>query len=195
MNLRPSGYEPDELPGCSTPRNRPTESVARRGVGRDHPGRLGIVRGYRVGGLAGWGMPGWPGSGLLSRALWHSTMGAAGFHGRVRDGIGWFTRAGPPGHLGILVGTPAYCRWAVAGVVGRVRTARRRWGEGIPGTGMIGRPAACLVAAPGLGRGEHARAIRTGRLRALPRFDLRPIDVVVYHGSDGETWFGGGFPA
>jgi len=29
----------------------------------------------------------------------------------------------------------------------------------------------------------------------LPRFDLRPIDVVVYHGSDGETWFCGGFPA
>jgi hypothetical protein len=22
LNLRPSGYEPDELPGCSTPRNR-----------------------------------------------------------------------------------------------------------------------------------------------------------------------------
>ena len=22
MNLRPSGYEPDELPGCSTPRQR-----------------------------------------------------------------------------------------------------------------------------------------------------------------------------
>ena len=22
MNLRPSGYEPDELPGCSTPRHR-----------------------------------------------------------------------------------------------------------------------------------------------------------------------------
>src|SRR2546428_6512753 len=23
LNLRPSGYEPDELPGCSTPRSRP----------------------------------------------------------------------------------------------------------------------------------------------------------------------------
>jgi hypothetical protein len=29
-----------------------------------------------------------PGGDLLSRALRHSTMGAGGFHGRVRDGIG-----------------------------------------------------------------------------------------------------------
>ena len=27
------------------------------------------------------------------------------------------------------------------------------------------------------------RAISTGQLHGLPRFDLRPIDVVVYHGS------------
>ena len=27
------------------------------------------------------------------------------------------------------------------------------------------------------------RAISTGQLRGLPRFHLRPIDVVVYHGS------------
>src|SRR6476659_10007945 len=62
LNLRPSGYEPDELPGCSTP--RATEN--------------------------GWA--GRPGGDLLSRALRRSTMGAGGFHGRVRDGIG----CGPP---------------------------------------------------------------------------------------------------
>ena len=28
-----------------------------------------------------------------------------------------------------------------------------------------------------------ARAISTGQLRGLPRFHLRPIDVVVFHGS------------
>ena len=33
-------------------------------------------------------MSGWPGGDLLSRALRHSTMGAGGFHGRVRNGIG-----------------------------------------------------------------------------------------------------------
>jgi len=38
-------------------------------------------------------------------------------------------------------------------------------------------------------RGEFARAIRTGKLHALLRFHIRPIDVVVFHGSDGETWF------
>ena len=66
LNLRPSGYEPDELPGCSTPR-------------------------WVIWAL-GEGWVGGPGGGLLSRALRHSTMGAGGFHGRVRDGIG----CGPP---------------------------------------------------------------------------------------------------
>jgi hypothetical protein len=42
---------------------------------------------------------------------------------------------------------------------------------------------------------EVDRAIRTGQLHASPRVHTRPIDVVVYHGSDGETWFCGGFPA
>ena len=36
-----------------------------------------------------------PGGDLLSRALRHSTIGAEGFHGRVRDGIGcWGPRYG-----------------------------------------------------------------------------------------------------
>ena len=34
-----------------------------------------------------------PGGDLLSHALRRSTMGAVGFHGRVREGIGWFTHA------------------------------------------------------------------------------------------------------
>ena len=41
---------------------------------------------------------------------------------------------------------------------------------------------------------QAGRAISTGQLRALPRFHLRPIDVVVYHGSSGRTGFEGGFP-
>ena len=45
------------------------------------------------------------------------------------------------------------------------------------------------------GAGELSRAIRTGRLRASPRLHPRPIDVVVCHGPDGETWSCGGFPA
>ena len=42
---------------------------------------------------------------------------------------------------------------------------------------------------------EVIRAIRTGQLHASPRFHIRPIDVVVCHGSDRETWSCGGFPA
>ena len=34
MNLRPSGYEPDELPGCSTPRRRVMGDVANGAAGR-----------------------------------------------------------------------------------------------------------------------------------------------------------------
>jgi hypothetical protein len=32
-----------------------------------------------------------PGGDLLSHALRHSTISAESFHGRVRNGIGWFT--------------------------------------------------------------------------------------------------------
>ena len=37
--------------------------------------------------------------------------------------------------------------------------------------------------ATGLRRDQADRAISTGQLRGLPRFHLRPIDVVVFHGS------------
>jgi hypothetical protein len=52
--------------------------------------------------------------------------------------------------------------------------------------------AACgAVAAGGV---EVARAIRTGRLRASPRFHPRPIDVVVSHGPRARPGLEGGFP-
>ena len=40
---------------------------------------------------------------------------------------------------------------------------------------------------------EFDRAIRTARLHALLHFHLRPIDVVVFHGSQGIPCFEGGF--
>ena len=92
LNLRPSGYEPDELPGCSTPRRRSAIGGRRsawsvyvsprpsRGDSRSLIGRT-----LRAGCCK---RAGRPGGDLLSRALGHSTMGAGGFHGRVRDGIG-----------------------------------------------------------------------------------------------------------
>ncbi len=39
------------------------------------------------------------------------------------------------------------------------------------------------------------RAISTGKLNALLRLHTRPINVVVFHGSDREFSFRGGFPA
>ena len=44
------------------------------------------------------------------------------------------------------------------------------------------------------GRSSADRAISTGQLRGLHRFHLRPIDVVVFHGSQARPGFEGGFP-
>ena len=143
MNLRPSGYEPDELPGCSTP-------------------RLGniLLERRREGG---------PGGDLLFRRLSGSTIGAEGFHGRVRDGIGCLA----PRH-GHQAGKPCprgsgglSCDW------GRKCLARAACGVG-----------SCRCTRTVLRWVSSAdRAISTGQLRGLPRFHLRPIDVVVFHGS------------
>ena len=40
---------------------------------------------------------------------------------------------------------------------------------------------------------ELYRAIRTARLRELPHFHLRPINVMVYHGPRGRPRLEGGF--
>src|SRR5438132_9463729 len=60
-----------------------------------------------------WGVIGGPGGDLLFRALRRSTIGAEGFHGRVRDGIGCYapryghqavqSRARPSEHRELLV--------------------------------------------------------------------------------------------
>ncbi len=121
MNLRPSGYEPDELPDCSTPRqgSRPGRGPAgvasmscRFGVVSTMSCRYSCRRGgrrpravgLRTGPVAGGRSPvegvwpvlagrarrlGRPGGDLLSHVSSRSTIGAEGFHGRVRDGIGW----------------------------------------------------------------------------------------------------------
>ena len=114
MNLRPSGYEPDELPGCSTPRCREPGARSREPGGRLERGGWPVGAWTRVSGSgfrsqdpgprtnSSWVLaPGscplillrGPGGDLLSRVLRRSTIGAEGFHGRVRDGIGWGTLA------------------------------------------------------------------------------------------------------
>ena len=47
MNLRPSGYEPDELPGCSTPRQSGHVDPWRIGTGeRERVGNAGLAATY-----------------------------------------------------------------------------------------------------------------------------------------------------
>ena len=90
MNLRPSGYEPDELPGCSTPRQIVTICLKpKKGRFRPIPGLLALYHckedcsfsfhRYALGRS---------GNDLLSHTLRCSTIGAEGLHGRVRNGIG-----------------------------------------------------------------------------------------------------------
>ena len=72
MNLRPSGYEPDELPGCSIPRQKVYGNIEER---------------YVSGGLVRFG------DDLLSHVLRRSTIGAKALNGQVRDGAGCFALA------------------------------------------------------------------------------------------------------
>ena len=107
MNLRPSGYEPDELPGCSTPRH-PVFAVRQNTVVLPFPSNCKAIVSCKGRPANKWvgleGVPYWfrafdcfredcvafcrPGSDLLSRVLRRSTIGAGAFHGRVRNGNG-----------------------------------------------------------------------------------------------------------
>lgn len=96
-----------------------------------------------------------PGSDLLSRVLRRSTISAGAFHGRVRNGIGC-------------------SRSAIT-----TRSAKRTFSRScsVPST-----PLAMDI------RNENDQAdrtISTGKLQALPLFHTRPINVVVFHGSQG----------
>ena len=95
MNLRPSGYEPDELPGCSTPRQfsfirlqqaEITGLKPKRAV--TGPLKLFIIVKKIVLFLSAYYALDRSGDDLLSHTLRCSTIGAEGLHGRVRDGIG-----------------------------------------------------------------------------------------------------------
>ena len=112
---------------------------------------------------------------LLSHALRRSTIGATVLNGRVRDGIGCFTRAmatkprKKPWGARCAEAHPTFKSSAVyAFEIRRVRfSAPTR--KGLASTGS----------------NQAYRAISTGQLNALLRLHLRPIDVVVCHGPQG----------
>ena len=220
MNLRPSGYEPDELPGCSIPRRVP--GAARAGSGDGVSCQRGGPFLSR------------PGGDLLSHVLRRSTIGATALNGRVRDGIGCFARA-----MTTRPGKKRASRSCGQGAArvredqhqprprgpgrasrkcGCSRSSTRHGGLSTVGPQACGRRGARRVpsAIPRRGRGsvracgrpaegprsglavtgsdQACRAISTGRLNALLRVHLRPIDVVVFHGPQGRPCFEGGFP-
>ena len=122
------------------------------------------------------------GGDLLSHVLGRSTIGAAALNGRVRDGIGCFARAHatkPAGRTGDIVPAP---RDAVV--------LRRPGPSDVLLHDPSGRPTSGLRSGRGSrllpDRIQASRAISTGQLNALPRLHLRPIDVVVFHGSRGD---------
>ena len=108
-----------------------------------------------------------PGGDRLSHVLRRSTIGAGAFHFRVRDGIGCL---GPRnGHQAGVT--------QIVFVIGLVFLPV--W----EGWALINES------------DQADRAISTGKLHALPHFHTRPIDVVVFHGSDRENLSQGGLPA
>ena len=198
LNLRPSGYEPDELPGCSTPRHWVSGLVGARwlvlGPGGGPCGRSrdrGVL--IRSGGD------------LLSRTLRCSTIGGAALNGRVRDGIGCIPApmaAGPdqsppqtpaqrplegaPPPPGTSVAAPACPPLTRGDRAQRPRRARRGPFQAKGRMSELPRGRGASRALPVAGSDPAYRTISTGQLSALPRLHLRPIDVVVCHGPQGD---------
>jgi hypothetical protein len=112
-----------------------------------------------------------PGGDLLFRTLRCSTIGAEGFHGRVRDGIGCL--APRHGHQAgkACPGPPA-------------RRGGRSGGLSCDGREVSVRPRvrALPLHAGGVGSRPIERLVPVS-WHGLLRFHLRPIDVVVFHGS------------
>ncbi len=113
-------------------------------------------------------------------SLRRSTIGAEAFNDRVRDGIGF-------GHLAIVT------RPAKRGIreethkTAAARSFLRRFPAGGARRALSGR-------ALSNENDQADRAISTGKLHALLRFHTRPIDVVLFHGSQGRSRFQVGFP-
>ena len=96
-----------------------------------------------------------PGSDLLSRVLRHSTIGAESFHVRVRNGIGC---------------TP---------LASATRSPKRE--EDLKA--RVGSKPAAGRPLHGTNENQADRAISTAKLNASLHLHMRPINVVVYHGS------------
>ena len=171
MNLRPSGYEPDELPGCSIPRCLLCYRLERIWVF------------IRFGGA------------LLSHALRRSTIGATALNFRVREGTGCFacalaTKPNKNPKLNLFYKfrrwPEAICRRQIAWP--HLSYVTRRLSSCFSSSDINKLSKSVLLFGVWLsfsGSDQANRAISTGQLNALLRLHLRPIDVVVFHGPQG----------
>ena len=113
------------------------------------------------------------GGDLLSHVLRRSTIGATALNGRVRDGIGCFARAMSTRSDKKRSALCALPHISCPRMLLEVSSLSAYADGGLPTSGS----------------NQAYRAISTGQLNALLRLHLRPIDVVVFHGSDREYWF------
>ena len=146
-----------------------------------------------------------PGNDLLSRVLRHSTIGAEEFNGRVRDGIGFGLLAhitGPAkdnrqgGHSphpelfqaprSNVIVSPAPLPDRKVRKPERASARRRRVFLFVSRT--------WTMTDMDHESNQANRAISTSQLNTSPRLHSWPINVVVFHGSQGRTRFKGGFP-
>ena len=130
------------------------------------------------------------GGDLLSHVLRRSTIGAVALNCRVRDGIGCFAHAMTTKPR--KKHQPCLPQGSTAkGELVCVANLRPFWflpGTFVPGTIsfiQVGTLMCMLLSQSSTGSNQAYRAISTGQLNALLRLHLRPIDVVVYHGSQG----------
>jgi hypothetical protein len=137
-----------------------------------------------------------PGSDLLSQGLSHSTIGAEEFNGRVRDGIGFMLLARTTRPAKYKERSKRYRgsdRAQPSGLPRGTRTAFAtrllfRWIAG------LNPPMTHEIMDTENESNQADRTISTGKLHALLHFHTRPINVVVFHGSQGNARFEVGFP-
>ena len=166
MNLRPSGYEPDELPGCSTPRRSIFLGIVRRDTD------LRLFPGLAV---------------TYSPTSWDAVPSA---QRRLTAEFGM----GSGVSLALMPPNLQNARGEGFGPSGLASRAHTRLSFAVTDLGSMTSAGKGTSGPPASGSDQAYRAISTGQLNALLRLHLRPIDVVVFHGPQGRPGFEGGFP-
>ena len=183
LNLRPSGYEPDELPGCSTPR-------------RWWCGCVGS-------GLAARRRPTLPQLGLQYHGRWGVSRPSSGWDRVLRPRDGHRATGPDPVVVGVVwCDRDRLCRacvlwWRLCPAARARPLARVRWAAAAAAFGLAARGVAGWLIAWGWpscpGRSAFGRLGPLGCARC--RASTCGLSTCWSGTALGETWFGGGFPA